>query len=186
MMSKYPTIILLIFLFACNGKNNIEIPVTLVQKGIFIEELAEEGTVRAVNATAITSPRFSFRYGSVKIETMVEDGKEVIKGDTLIVFSPAEIKKAIVNAEQQLEIARAEYEKLKATQESEIEDLEADLEITKISQEISRINLDNAQYESEVTKKEIQLQLETSNISLERARQQIENKKHSIIFIHSS
>ncbi len=126
---------------------------------------------------AITSPIISYRYGSVKIATIVEDGTEVVKGDTLIVFSPAELKKAIINAEQQLEIASAEYEKLRATQESEIEDLEADLKITEISQEISQINLDNAQFESEVTKREIQLQLETANITLDRAREQIENRK---------
>jgi len=176
-MNKF-LIIPIILLTACsNSGENHEIPVAEVQKGTFIEELNEEGTVQAVNATAISSPRISFRYGSVKIASMVEDGKEVKEGDTLIVFSPAEIQKAIVDAEQQLEIAKAEYEKLKATQESEIEDLKADLEVTKINQEISQINLDNSQYESEVTKKEIQLQLETSNISLERAIDQIENKK---------
>jgi multidrug efflux pump subunit AcrA (membrane-fusion protein) len=177
-MYKFLKIIPLLMLIACSkGRDNPEIPVAEVLKGTFIEELNEEGTVHAVNATAISSPRISFRYGSVKIASIVEDGKEVKEGDTLIVFSPAEIKKAIVDAEQQLEIAKAEYEKLKATQESEIEDLEADLEVTKINQEISQINLDNSQYESEVTKKEIQLQLETANISLDRAKDQIENKK---------
>jgi multidrug efflux pump subunit AcrA (membrane-fusion protein) len=94
-----------------------------------------------------------------------------------MVFDPSEIKKAIINAQQQLEIATAEFEKLKATQQSEIEDLESDLEISRISQEISKINFDQAVYESEVTKKEINLKLETANIALARAKEQIENKK---------
>jgi multidrug resistance efflux pump len=108
---------------------------------------------------------------------MVNDGEEVKKGDTLIVFDPSEIKKAIMSSQQQLDIARAEYEKIKATQDSEIEDLEADLQITEISQEISRINFDQAVYESEVTRKEISLKLESANIALVRAKEQIENKK---------
>ena len=108
---------------------------------------------------------------------MVSDGKEVEKGDTVIVFDPSEIKKAIITSEQQLEIANAEFEKLKATQQSELEDLEADLEIARISQEISKINFEQAVYESDVTKKEINLKLETANIALARAKEQIDNRK---------
>jgi multidrug efflux pump subunit AcrA (membrane-fusion protein) len=108
---------------------------------------------------------------------MVEDGKEVEQGDTVIIFDPSEIKKAIINSQQQLEIARAEYDKLKATQESEIEDLEADLEMARISQEISKITFDQAVFESEITRKEINLKLETANIALDRAREQIDNRK---------
>jgi len=94
-----------------------------------------------------------------------------------MIFDPSEIKRAIIQAEQQLEIARAEYEKLKSTQQSEIEDLEADLELARISQEISKINSETAIYEPEVTKKEIKLKLESATISLNRAMEQIENKK---------
>ena len=87
------------------------------------------------------------------------------------------MKKSIITTQQQLEIANAEFEKLKATQQSEIEDLESDLEITRISQKISKINFEQATYESEVTKKEINLKLETANIALARAKEQIENRK---------
>lgn len=176
-MSKYLIVLLFIGLLACNGNESLEVPTTLVKLGTFTEELIEEGVVQSVNSIVITSPRISYRYGSLKIVTIVEDGTEVSKGDTVLVLDPSEVKRAIITAEQQLEIANAEHEKLKATQESEIEDLEADLQITRISQEISKINFDNAQHESEITKKEIELKLETANISLVRAREQISNKK---------
>jgi HlyD family secretion protein len=94
-----------------------------------------------------------------------------------MIFDPSEIKRAIIQAEQQLEIAKAEYEKLKSTQQSEIEDLEADLELARISQEISKINFETSTYEPEATKKEIELKLESANIALNRAMEQIENKK---------
>jgi multidrug resistance efflux pump len=94
-----------------------------------------------------------------------------------MIFDPSEIKRAIIQAEQQIEIAKAEYEKLKSTQQSEIEDLEADLELARISQEISQINSETAIYEPEVTKKEIKLKLESATIALNRAMEQIENKK---------
>lgn len=62
-------------------------------------------------------------------------------------------------------------------QQSEIEDLEADLELAGISQEISRINFETSVYEPEATKKEIKLKLESATIALNRAKEQIENKK---------
>jgi HlyD family secretion protein len=164
-------------LFACRQEVVQKVQTTLVKKGAFLEDLTEEGAVKAVNSINITAPNISYRYGSLKITSMISDGTEVNKGDTIIVFDPSEIKKAIITSQQQLEIANAEFEKLKATQQSEIEDLEADLEIARISQEISKINFEQAVYESEVTKKEINLKLETANIALARAKEQIENKK---------
>lgn len=177
-MNKTFIILLCLILISCQGKKAVrEVQTTFVKKGVFREELTEQGNVKAVNSTNINAPNISYRYGGLKITSIVNDGKEVNKGDTVIVFDPSEIKKAIINAQQQLEIANAEYEKLKATQQSEIEDLESDLETSRISQEISKINFEQAVYESDVTRKEINLKLETANIALKRAKEQIDNKK---------
>ena len=172
-------ILLLMYLgfAACQGKEVQDVQTTFVKRGTFNEELTEEGTVRAVNSVSITAPSISYRYGGLKITSIVRDGKEILKGDTVLTFDPSELKKAIITAQQQIEIANAEFDKLKATQQSEIEDLESDLEITTISQKISKINFEQAGYESEVTRKEINLKLETANIALARAHEQIENKK---------
>lgn len=176
-MNRKIIILLCLILTAC-GKNEVQdVQIAVVKMGKFTEELTEEGNIRAVNSININAPNISYRYGGLKITNMINDGKEVEKGDTVIVFDPSEIKKAIIDAEQKLQIANAELEKLLATQQSEIEDLEADLEVTRITQQISKINFEQAIYESEVTKKEINLKLETANISLARAKEQIENKK---------
>lgn len=176
-MIKRYIFLLFLILASCKGKEASDIQVTIVKRGTFIEELSEQGTVEAVKSISVTAPSISYRYGSLKIAKIVEDGEEVEKGDTIMIFDPSEIKRAIIQAEQQLEIAKAEYEKLKSTQQSEIEDLEADLELARISQEISKINSETAIYEPEVTKKEIKLKLESATISLNRAMEQIENKK---------
>lgn len=168
---------LFLALVSCKGKDVVDVHVTTVRKGTFLEELTEQGTVRAVNSISVTAPTISYRYGGLKIAKIIEDGEEVRKGDTIMIFDPSEIKRAIVQAEQQLEIANAEYEKLQSTQQSEIQDLEADLELTQISQEISKINYETSLYEPEATKKEIMLQLESATIALNRAKEQIVNKK---------
>jgi HlyD family secretion protein len=169
--------LMLIILQSCKGKEASDTQVTKVKKGTFMEEITEQGNVEAVNSISVSAPTISYRYGALKIAKIVEDGEEVSKGDTIMIFDPSEIKRAIIQAEQQLEIAKAEYEKLKSTQQSEIEDLEADLELARISQEISRINFETSVYEPEATKKEIKLKLESATIALNRAMEQIENKK---------
>lgn len=170
-------IIMFIILVSCKGKEASDIHVTNVKRGTFMEELTDQGTIQAVNSVSVSAPAISYRYGALKIAKIVDDGAEVEKGDTIMVFDPSEIKRAIIQAEQQLEIAKAEYDKLKSTQQSEIEDLEADLELARISQEISKINSETSVYEPEATKKEIQLKLESATIALNRAKEQIENKK---------
>ena len=176
-MFKRVILPLLIILASCKGKEASEVQVTAVKKGNFLEELTEQGTVEAVNSISISAPVISYRYGSLKIARIVEDGKEVQKGDTIMIFDPSEIKRSIIQAEQQLQIAQAEYDKMKSTQQSEIEDLEADLELARISQEISKLNFETATYEPEATKKEIKLKLESAGIALNRAKEQIDNKK---------
>jgi HlyD family secretion protein len=176
-MNKILILFLFLVLAACKGKETREVQTTLVKRGTFSEELTEEGTVKAVNSIAINAPVMSYRYGSLKITSFIEDGKEVDKGDTVIVFDPSEVKKAIVDSEQRMMIANAELEKLKATQQSEIADMESDLEITRISQEIQKINFEQSVFESDITKKEIKLKLDNANVALERAKEQIENRK---------
>jgi HlyD family secretion protein len=177
LMTRRVLFLLLIIQVSCRGKDAADVEVTPVKRGTFMEELTEQGSVQAVNSISIPAPVISYRYGSLKLARIVEDGAEVEKGDTIMVFDPSEIKRAIIQAEQQLEIAKAEYEKLKSSQKSEIEDLEADLELARISREISRINFETATYEPDATKKEIKLRLESATISLDRAQEQIENKK---------
>jgi HlyD family secretion protein len=173
------TIFLIFFLGFTGCKSELvqEIQTVKVKRGNFTEELTEQGTVRAVNSITINAPNISYRYGSLKITSIISDGKEVGKGDTVIIFDPSDIKKAIITSQQQLEIANAEFEKLKATQQLEIEDLESDLQIARISQEISQINLDLGVYEPVVKKKELEIKLQTANIALSRAEEQIVNRK---------
>lgn len=168
---------LLLFFCSCTGSENAGIEVTTVRKGKFIEELDEQGTLQAINSISVSAPVISYRYGALKIARIVEDGAEVNKGDTIMIFDPSEIKRAIIQAEQQLEIARAEYEKLKSTQQSEIQDLESDLELAGISKEIAQINFETSTYEPEATKTEMKLRLESAMIAVNRALEQMDNKK---------
>jgi len=167
---------LLIFLACSKKKIESEIPTAAVQSGVFLIDLYEEGEIEAVNSITISAPNISWRYGNLKISQLVKDGSEVSAGDTLVVFDPSEVQKAILEAEGRLEISYAELEKMRAQHESDLEELRADLEVTRLSQEISKIRFEAAVYEAEVKKKEIELALEKAVIALEKAGEQIENR----------
>lgn len=163
-------------LWACNSKEVQQVPHTKVVRGTFYVDIYETGEIEAVNSTNISSPNISWRYGNLKITQIVKDGTEVNKGDTLIVFDPSEVNKGIVEAEGSLEISRAELEKLQAQHESDLEELNADFEISELSHQISKIRFESAVYESDISKKEIELNLEKADIALGRAKEQIDNR----------
>jgi HlyD family secretion protein len=91
-MTNRLLIMLLIIMASCSGKNSTDVQVTEVRRGTFLEELTEQGSVQAVNSISVTAPTISYRYGSLKLARMVEDGAEVEKGDTIMIFDPSEIK----------------------------------------------------------------------------------------------
>lgn len=161
---------------ACKKKETQQIPVGKVAKGSLFIDLYEEGEIEAIKSINIVAPTISWRYGNLKITELVKDGKEVESGDTLIVFDPSEVLKGIVEAESSLEIAMAEQDKMRAQQQSELEELRAAYEVTRISHEISKIRFESAVYESDIKKKEIQLNLDKAYIALERSKEQIDNR----------
>lgn len=168
-----------ILLFAaCGGKKaETVIPEAIVSHGTFLVDIYEEGEVEALNSTHIMAPEIPWRFGGLKIAQIVPDGSDVKAGDTVVVFDPSEVQKAILDHEDRLVVSLAELEKLRAQQTQEMEGLNADYEIAQIAQEISRIELEGAAYESEIRRKEIELNLEKAEISLKQAKEQIENRK---------
>ncbi len=173
---------LALMLVSCSSKRgkDVVIPVAEVRQGTFYIDLYEEGEIQATQSLIISSPEVSWRYGNnLKIATLIEDGSAVEKGDTLMTFDASEVRKAIVDAQQRLELSYAELEKIKAQHENALEGQISDYEVSEISLEITRLNLESAQYEADIKKQEIQLSLEQAEISLQQAKEQIENTRRT-------
>jgi HlyD family secretion protein len=168
---------LAILCYGCASKSETSVQTCTVKNGIFNIEVVETGDVNAVQAINISSPPMSWRYGAQKIVKIVDDGKEVKKGDTIVIFDPTEVHTAIRNAKSDMDIAQTDLQRTKDEQDLKIEELKADLQTAKIQLEITRIEFEQASYESESRKKEIQLNLDKSKLDLERASQVIDNTK---------
>jgi len=170
-------ILLVVLLVSCAGEIKSELETSEVKKGQFYIDLVEEGEINATNSINISSPAISWRFGSLKIIEIVEDGTKVGIGDTVMQFDPSEVQKAILDAEAELEIAKAELERLKAQHASRIEELKSAIEISEISHKISEINLEQATFDAEITKREIKLTLDKAVIAMDKAREEIINQE---------
>jgi HlyD family secretion protein len=169
--------LLLLFIISCGSNYNQSVDTCLAKKGTFQIDVVENGELFATQNLDISAPAMSWRFGTLKITKIVEDGTEVSQGDTVIHFDETEVQKAIIDAEAELEIAKAELKKKRAEQESKIYDLEAELKKAEISHKISEIEFEQSSFEAEVTRKTIELNLEKAKISLSKAREEIENQK---------
>ena len=146
--------IVIFTLAACGKKTDQQIPEARVAQGTFYIDIYEEGEIEAINSINITSPNIPWRFGNLKISAIVEDGKQVQTGDTVLTFDPSEVRKAILDYEDRLIVSNAELEKMLAQHELDMEGLNADYEVTRISHEISRMQLESAAYESEIKRRE--------------------------------
>ena len=100
---------------ACGGKKaETVIPEAIVSHGTFLVDIYEEGEVEALNSTHIMAPEIPWRFGGLKIAQIVPDGSDVKAGDTVVVFDPSEVQKAILDHEDRLVVSLAELEKLRA------------------------------------------------------------------------
>lgn len=167
----------LLLCVSCAKKTGETIPEAVVSHGTFLVDVWEEGEVEALNSIHIVAPDIPWRFGGLKISRIVADGSDVRAGDTVVVFDLSEVNKAILEHQDRLVVSHAELEKLIAQQEQEMMSLQTDYEIAGIAQEIASIELDAAAYESEIKRKEIELNLEKSQIALVQAKEQIENRK---------
>lgn len=161
----------------CHSSPTREVETSQVKEGIFLVDLVEEGEINATHSINISAPAMSWMFGVLKIAQIIEDGEQVHGGDTVILFDPSEVQKAILDAKAELEIAQAELDKKRAEQQSKIEELRANIEISEISHQISEINLEQATFEADITRKEINLNLEKAKIALDKAREEIVNQK---------
>lgn len=176
-ISNIIIMLFLIILTQCNNKDQKTVQTAKVKKGTFHVEVVETGEIFAMQATNITAPAMSWRFGALKIVKIIEDGKDLKKGDTAMIFDPSEVQKAIFDANSELEIAKAELVKVQAEQEQKVEELEADLKTAGIQFEISGLTLDLSSNDAEIDKKKIKLDLEKAKISLQKSKEEIINQK---------
>lgn len=161
-----------VWMLGCGGT---ELPTYRVDLDDFTVTITETGELQATSSVGVSAPRIRTR--NLQIVQLAEKGSIVEKSDTLIVFDGTEMRKAIDEAENKLEIARANRDKSLAGMASSMAALEASLQNSRAGYRLAELRLEQMQFEAEVKRQEVQLQLEQASINLEQAEEKIEQQK---------
>jgi HlyD family secretion protein len=179
-ISFYKRIIPLFYLFAllfsASCKQDISEEFT-VMSGPFRQTIIETGELESVKASVITMPSLDWKYGyEYKLIGLVEHGKTVQKGDSIIALDPSNIYKIVIRTEETLENEKATANKQRVQIENNIQDLEAQLKNEQAKYDLKKLELERIKYDSESKKRIKELEFQQATISLGKVKRNLELK----------
>jgi multidrug resistance efflux pump len=175
-LSTAGLIILLVLLKLTVKPGAVDLATFPVTKGEFIVSIVQKGEILAKNSETISVPE-DVHVNNIQIVYLATEGSRIKKGDILVMFDTSELDTRIEDREAQVVSAKEELEKLKASQASQMSSLMSSLEVTKNNYELSKIRLQQMQFEAETKKQMEDLNFKNAEISLKRQEETIKNQK---------
>lgn len=146
-----------------------------VKTGSFRQSVTETGELMAVNASYITMPQINWQYGyQFKIVGLVENGKKVQKGDSVVSMDASSIYKFILDRESMLENEIAASKKQKVEMENKIQELNAQLKSEQASFDLKKLELQRIQFETENKRKIKELEFQQATIRLNKIKRNLD------------
>lgn len=148
-----------------------------VMQGYFKQSVTETGSLDAKEASSLIMPRISYQYGyQFKVIGLVEHGKTVHRGDSVIMIDPSSIYKYILDREDQLENEVAASTKLKVEMENAIQDLSAQVKNEQASFDLKKLEVERMKFESENKRRIKELEFQQATIRLNKLKRNLELK----------
>lgn len=146
-----------------------------VKSGSFRQSVIETGELMAVKASYIVMPQINWQYGyQFKIVGLVENGKNVQKGDSVVSVDASSIYKFILDREAMLENEIAASKKQKVEMENKIQELNAQLKSEQASFDLKKLELDRIQFETENKRKIKELEFQQATIRLNKIKRNLD------------
>jgi multidrug efflux pump subunit AcrA (membrane-fusion protein) len=136
--------------------------------------IIESGTLEAINNKLFILPRYSLYWYTMRLIGILEHGKMVSEGDSIIQIDPSEINKFIIERETNLETQLANLEKMHVTQANQISDLESKIRSETASFNLKKIELESSRFETERHRAIKQLEFKQAEISLAKEKRKLE------------
>ena len=175
-LSTSGLIILLVLLKLTVKPGAVELATFPVTKGEFVVSIVQKGEILAQKSETISVPE-DVHVNTMQIVYLAPEGSRIKKGDVLVMFDTSELDTRIEDREAQVVAAKEDLEKLKASQSSQTSSLMSGLEVSKNNYELSKLRLQQMQFEAE-TKKQIEdLNFKNADISLKKQEGNIKNQK---------
>ena len=168
LLKTLSALLLLLLVYGCSSERPPEV---IAESGEFTVVLHESGTVAATRSKMVSAPRMRV---SLQIQYLIDEGTNVVPGDTLLIFDQSEVQKTIETAQADLDIALANLRKGRAQLENELENLRSALTYDSTSWQLAQLRLERTRFESEVSRQEAELQFHQATLSLEQSNAKYE------------
>ena len=162
------TSVLIVFLLS--SCNEISSSGYQIEEGDFTQTITETGELAAVNAKTFVLPRYGRHWWEMKIIGLLDHGSTVEAGDSLLQLDPTEIKKFIIDRENQLETQRATLEKILVEIENRKSDLNSSLRSQQAAFDLKKLEQEQYRFESDKTKRIKELEFEQAKIRLDKVK----------------
>jgi len=174
-LSTAALIIIVVFLNWVIKPGTADIAAYAVTQGPFVISINQSGEMFAKNSESISVP--DDVRGNLQIIYLAPEGTRIKKGDILIMFDTSDLDTRIEEREASLISAEEALEKLEASQSSQMASLMSSIEVTKNNYELSKIRLQQMQFEAETRKQMEELNFKNSQINLRKQEQNIGHQK---------
>jgi HlyD family secretion protein len=148
-----------------------------VMSGSFRQSIVETGELDATKAISIMMPRIGWQYGyQFKIIGLVEHGKTVHDGDSVIKLDPSPIHKFIIERGDMLENELAAANKQMVESENSIQELNAQLKNELAAYDLKKLEVERSKFDTDVKKRIKELEFQQAAIKLNKIKRNLELK----------
>ncbi len=165
--------LLVIFLLMGRGGSEETSIIVDVERGEFIVEVAVTGELEAKNSVKITAPQNlrNHRVYEVTIQSIVQEGTVVEKGDFVAVLDQSELNNRIQDRQLELQEEEAEYEQIQLDTTLQMREERDKLVNLRYDVQQAQLTLDQSQYEPPATIRQNEIALEKAQRTLEQAEE---------------
>ena len=148
-----------------------------VMSGSFRQSVIEAGELEAINASYIMMPRIAYQYGyQFKLVGLVEHGKLVHKGDSIIKLDASSVYKYIIEREDMLENELAAAKKQAVQSENNIQELNAQFRSEQAAYDLKKLEVERSTFDTDVKKRIKELEFQQATIRLNKVKRNLELK----------
>jgi len=163
-----------LFLVSCGSRSDSGVNEEKISRG---NNIIETGTLEAINNKIFILPRYSMFWYEMRLIGILEHGKMVNEGDSIIQIDSSEVNKMIVERESNLETQLANLEKMQVSQANQISDLESKIRIETASYNLKKNELEASQFETERQRAIKLLEFEQNEVNLAKEKRKLELAK---------
>ena len=138
-------------------------------------DLVLSGELHSSQAISLVAP-MEWQYG-LQIVHLIPEGSQVSKGDTLLKFDTAKLQVVLTDKKREFQKNLASLHEIELKQKLKMAQLNDQLKLAAYNLKEAKLKVENARFESAVTRKQAAINLEQAKIQLKQARQSIKNQE---------